>query len=282
MAGLLLLLCLLLGCGVSAAFADGDSAEAEYTDMRIYFDGLLTGRGYVIDGSPYLPFEDICAFFGRKLSVLRDDGAASCIMTAPGLNISVPDGAEYLCVNNRYLYIPGGMTEIKGRLCLPAETVAKIFNLSFTIADDLSRIDVDSSEMSVITGGVTYYSDHFSSDEIFWLPRVIHAEAGNQPLAGRIGVGSVVLNRVSGDIYPDNVYDVIFDKEFCVQFEPVMRGTIYSEPDELSVISAYLCLEGYNTVGESQYFLNPKIADDSWFRSSLEFVTTIGDHDFYA
>ena len=40
-------------------------------------------------------------------------------------------------------------------------------------------------------------------------------------------------------------------------------------------------LEGYNTVGGSMYFLNPQLADDTWFRTDLQFCCTLGLMDFY-
>ena len=46
--------------------------------------------------------------------------------------------------------------------------------------------------------------------------------------------------------------------------------------------TAKLALEGYNTAGESLYFVNPDIGAGSWFASNLTYVTSIGDHDFYA
>ena len=47
------------------------------------------------------------------------------------------------------------------------------------------------------------------------------------------------------------------------------------------MIAACLCLEGYNTVGDSMYFVNAALADDGWFTDTKDFVIRIGDHDFY-
>ena len=276
----LLLLLLLLGAG-PAALADQGSEEPVCSDMRIYFDGLPTGRGYCLSGRASRPLEDLCAFLGKELSVYHDDGAGAYIVSANGLDMEAPDGCEYLYANKRYMYAPGGAAMIGGKFCLPVETAAKIFDLSYTLAEDLSRVDVNSSAMAILSGSSTYYSDTYGVEEVFWLARIIHAEAGNQPIEGRIGVGNVVLNRVESDIYPDTIFDVIFDNNVVCQFEPVIRGTVYTEPDELSTIAACLALEGFNTVGDSMYFVNPRYADDSWFRSSLTFNLTIGDHDFY-
>ena len=46
--------------------------------------------------------------------------------------------------------------------------------------------------------------------------------------------------------------------------------------------AAQMCLDGVNTVGDSLFFLNPSVADASWFNSALTYVTTIGGHAFYS
>ena len=278
----LLLLLLLLGAG-PAALADQGSEEPVCSDMRIYFDGLLTGRGYCLSGRAYLPLEDLCAFLGKELSVYHDDGAGAYIVSANGLDMEAPDGCEYLYANKRYMYAPGGAAMIGGKFCLPVETAAKIFNLSYTLAEDLSRVDVNSSAMAILSGSSTYYSDTYGVEEVFWLARIIHAEAGNQPIEGRIGVGNVVLNRVASASFPDTIQGVVFDaRGGCTQFTPVSMGTIYNAPSEQAVLAAKLCLEGANTVGGALYFINPAACNGGWFNSSLTWVATIGDHVFYA
>ena len=116
--------------------------------------------------------------------------------------------------------------------------------------------------------------------DLFWLTQIISAEAKYQPLAGMIGVGNVVLNRVESKDFPDTVFDVVFDVSRVVQFEPVSTGGIYAEPDPLSCVAARLCLEGYCTVEDSLYFVNPSKGSD-WFDKALEKVTSIGQHNFY-
>ena len=41
-----------------------------------------------------------------------------------------------------------------------------------------------------------------------------------------------------------------------------------------------LAFEGYNTVGESMYFINPAACNSAWFNRCLTYTTTIGDHVF--
>ena len=90
-----------------------------------------------------------------------------------------------------------------------------------------------------------------------------------------------MLNRVAHEEYPDSIHEVIFDTKGGVQFDTTLSNAVLNEADELSVIAAYMALDGVNTAGNSLFFVNPAKGDDSWFRAALEHVATIGDHDFY-
>lgn len=50
--------------------------------------------------------------------------------------------------------------------------------------------------------------------EVFCMAKNIYFEAGNQPVAGKIAVSLVVLNRVEHHAYPDNVCDVIYQAQW--------------------------------------------------------------------
>ena len=96
-----------------------------------------------------------------------------------------------------------------------------------------------------------------------------------------MAVGTVVLNRVASDEFPNNIYDVIFDRKWGVQFTPVANGTIYDTPTAESVLAAKLCLEGGRVAGDSLYFLAPELTSNHWIMNNREYVTTIGCHWFY-
>ena len=165
-----------------------------------------------------------------------------------------------------------------GELLWPLTALAKMFDCTVTWDAASGSIDLDLTDVALLSDGETYYNQQ----DVYWLSRIIYAESGNQSLAGQIAVGNVVLNRVADERFPDSVYGVIFDQSYGVQFSPVETGGIYAEPDEEAVVAAKLALEGYNTAGESLYFVNPSIGAGSWFAANLTYVTSIGDHDFYA
>ena len=122
----------------------------------------------------------------------------------------------------------------------------------------------------------------YDSNDLFWLSRIIYAEAGIEPFEGKLAVGSVVMNRVISEKYPDTVYGVIFDTKFGVQFTPAATGAIYNSPDEDSILAAKMCLGGYSVSDEILFFLNEAIATSTWMQDNCDFVMSIGNHDFYS
>ncbi len=124
--------------------------------------------------------------------------------------------------------------------------------------------------------------DIYSYEDLYWLSRIISAEARGEPFIGQLAVGTVVLNRTRSHYYPDTVYKVIFDKVGGVQFTPASTGSVYREPTESSVIAAKLCLEGFSLDPTILFFFNSSIAKGSWITANREYTMTVGQHDFYS
>ena len=116
----------------------------------------------------------------------------------------------------------------------------------------------------------------YDEESLYWLSRAIFSESGNQPMNGRIAVGTVILNRVANEAFPNTVKEVVFAPN---QFSPVAIGTIYRDPDEDSIVAAKLCFDGTREAGESLYFNTTTMY--SWADQSRELVCTIGGHNFY-
>lgn len=75
--------------------------------------------------------------------------------------------------------------------------------------------------------GTTNSSQSYYSDAVYWLSRIINAEAQGEPYEGKVAVGNVVLNRVKSPLFPNTIYGVIFEYYKGIpQFSPVADGTI--------------------------------------------------------
>ncbi|MBR4933000.1 MAG: cell wall hydrolase [Clostridia bacterium] len=130
-----------------------------------------------------------------------------------------------------------------------------------------------------LNGGV---SPSYTEDELYWLSRIISAEAEGESYMGKLAVGTVVLNRVHSSEFPDTIYGVIFDRKNGVQFTPVANGTIYKTPDSESIAAARECLEGGTVDGDILFFMNASLAESFWISAQRKHVMTVGNHDFYA
>ncbi len=267
-------------CPAAAAESSGESTRErpELEDARVYVGGLLSGRAFIKNGTAYLALADIGEMYGVDISVeLTADGFTA---SAPGLELSAARDAGYAEANYRYIYLPRGYITCGDDVYLPLDAITRIFSLKGELTDK-GTVEFSTTQARMISGGEDYYTTHFSADELYWLPHIAYVEALEEPLAGIMGVVSVVLNRVKDDDFPDTIFEVLYDSRTTVQFTPAATGSMHGKPTELYYIAAYLVLEGYNTVGESIYFVNPENNGNYWFRENRTYVTTIGDHEFY-
>lgn len=132
------------------------------------------------------------------------------------------------------------------------------------------------------TQNALFGTANYTSDDVFWLARIIEAEAVGEPYVGKVAVGNVVLNRVKSKDFPNTIYGVIFEYYGNIpQFSPVADGTIYNTPSQESINAAKDALNGFRPVGNATYFFNPNKAAGSWIVKNKSYVAKIGNHVFY-
>jgi N-acetylmuramoyl-L-alanine amidase len=118
---------------------------------------------------------------------------------------------------------------------------------------------------------------NISRDEIILLARIIHGEARGEDFRGKVAIGSVILNRIKSNRFPDTIRDVILQKG---QFSSLMDGQANYYPGEEELQAARAALLGYDPTLGSIFFYNPDIATNTAWISKRNFVTRIGGHVF--
>ncbi len=223
----------------------------------------------------YVPLRAVTNMLRPDAQVSWENGQA--VVRAANLTVVARPGACYLSANGRILYIKDGVRAENGSTLVPVRALAKALGASVTWEGASDTVYVNSG-----SGTITPGDQFYDSAAVYWLSRIIHAESTAEPLAGKLAVGNVVLNRVASPDFPDCIYDVIFDDRWGGQFEPVQNGTIYDMPDEESVLAAKMCLDGASVAGDSLFFLNPEKSSNFWTMNNRDYVATIGSHQFYA
>ena len=228
--------------------------------------GHMTART-TVDGAVYVAVIPVLQSLYPDLVLDLQDGRLTA--AAEGMTLHAAAGDTYFQVNERYLYAPGTVVQQDGGLLLPVRTLCKALGCSVLGDQEGQDLAIRQVESPVT-------APSYEENDLYWLSRAIYAESGNQPMKGRIAVGTVILNRVKDPTFPDTIEDVIFSPG---QFSPVANGTIYREPDKDSLVAAKLCLDGVREADDCLYFNVTTMY--SWADRARTYYCTIGGHNFY-
>jgi len=251
------------------------ASAASYIKVRI--DGApFSGDVQVRNNTTYVGIRRFATDMDSSASVTYNSSARTLSVRSNSLTMTATDGNKYIVANGRYLYYPQPIFMLNGTMYAPLLQIYKAFGAGIKWSDSLGGFYVTRGN-----GGITSGSSYYKSDEVYWLSRIINAEARGEPLLGKIAVGNVILNRVRSKEFPNTIYGVIFDRRFGVQFTPTANGAIYAAPTEESVIAAKICLEGYTVSPGILYFVNPSVAPNSWASRNRPYYGKIGNHAFY-
>lgn len=272
--------CMLAMCLAPAMAAAGSERyifPEGSASVNITLDGkaILNGKAAIINSVTYVPLREFSELAGAD-SIKWNEATRTATVKRGSITLYVTDGGYYISALDRYFYTGERILNISGRLFVPIRSLAKVFSLNVDW-NAATRTAVLTSTGKTLKSASAYYN----SDDLYWLSRIIYAEAGGESLMGQIAVGNVVLNRKAHSSYPNTVYGVIFDRKGGTQFTPVAIGTIYKTPSASAVIAAKICLEGTSVSTEALFFMNPRIATSNWISRNCKFLFTIGNHDFY-
>ena len=259
-------LCSLLALGASAA-----------SYVKIYIDGTpFSGDIQVQNYTTYVGIRSFSTAMDPSAKVTYNKETRTLHVQTGALTLSCTDGSHVIAANGRYLYHEQPVYMKGGKMYAPILLLYRAFGAGIQWSDSLGGFSVTRG-----SGGIAHGSSFYKSDEVYWLSRIIHAEARGEPLRGKIAVGNVILNRVRSASFPNTIYGVIFDKKYGVQFTPAANGSIYQTPSEESILAAKVCLEGYTISTALLYFVNPAKSPNSWASKNRPYFGKIGNHAFY-
>lgn len=208
-----------------------------------------------VEGETYLAAAPVLRALYPGLAVTEQADTLSA--QGDDLRLEALAGEAYFTVNDRCFYVPRFVQAAEALGCTPST-------------------DPTTGDLRLSQTGAPATAPVYPEEDLYWLSRAIYSESGNQPMAGRIAVGTVILNRVADPAFPDTIKDVVFAPR---QFSPVANGTIYHDPDERSVVAAKLCLDGVREAEPCLYFNVTTMY--SWADRSRTYYCTIGGHNFY-
>jgi len=108
------------------------------------------------------------------------------------------------------------------------------------------------------------------------LARIIYSEARGEPYIGQVAVGAVVMNRIQSPLFPDSIYEVVFQEN---AFTAIADGQYWLAPDATAYLAALDAVRGWDPTGNAIYYFNPNTATSNWIWSRPQ-TTRIGNHIF--
>ena len=263
---------------ISALFiVSVEAAEQKSNDsISVYREGRrIIEESRLIDSVTYVPLRAFGEEMGTQ-SIEWDAKTKTATLKKDALTVKVTNGTSYIDASGRIFYCPTGIKNINDRLFVPIRAISKAFSYDVEWNGEKRCVLLYENSEPFVSG-----SRFYDQNDLYWLSRIISAEARGEPFAGKIAVGNVVINRTRSKSYPDSIYGVIFDRKHGTQFSPVSYGTIYNTPTAESVLAAKICLEGYTLSDEILFFVNPRYATSSWISKARPFAFRIGGHWFY-
>lgn len=96
--------------------------------------------------------------------------------------------------------------------------------------------------------------DYFTEEEINILHRIVEAECEGLEFQKKVNVANVIFNRIEDNRFPNNVKDVIFQKN-PIQFSPIKDGRYYKvELQEDTILAIEYAFMFPDTTNGSIYF----------------------------
>ncbi len=242
------------------------------------------------DGVTYLPLRALANTLLPEATVSwepEQNGGGRARVRSDDTDLHVADGDAYITANERHFAVTAlpenGVSSLAHVRMENGVTYVPLRAGALAMGAQSVEWRGEGDGVNIVSGpGSPAHADtYYKKEDLYWLAKIIYAEAGDQPLTGQIAVGNVILNRRRHRDFPNTVYGVIFDRKYGVQFTPTANGAIHKNPSALSVTAAKLVLEGTTVSREALYFLDPTLADSFWVPQNRPYLFTVGCHDFY-
>lgn len=258
---------------------------ANYSSTHIILNSQLLElpqKAFVLDGVTYAPVREVCEALGADVEWNASDNTVTVKKESKIMKFKV--GSEECYINGVKKTMPQSAL-VNSKTMVGLRFMSENFGFSVewnakykvVLISSTGEFPSDEKIKSLIPSNTINYSQ----EDVYWLSRIVHAEASGEDYNGKLAVANVVLNRVKSSDFPSTIKEVIFDRNYGVQFEPTTNGEIYKEPSEESKKAAIEALNGKDNSKGTLYFLNPKKSSSNWIIKNRKYAFTIQNHDFY-
>ncbi len=253
---------------------DGQSQEVSIIQNQIIVKFMVGGK--VIHRNGVSLLVDAPAFIQNKTTYVPVRFASEALNYKVGWDpinyiISIEKKPVYVVEEGETL------SSISEKLSIPMEKLVEWNQLETELLSIGQELFLEPVELTTVNELKAKAVIDYQKEEIEWLARIIFAEAQDEPFAGQVAVGAVIIHRAQDPRFPNSIKDVIFQPG---QFTPVRTGKIHNiVPDKSAYQAAEEAIMGNDPVVGALFFFNPKVSTSSFFTDKVV-IADIGNHRF--
>jgi N-acetylmuramoyl-L-alanine amidase len=164
----------------SITFMAPAMAASRTVNVRFGNSEIMSGKSFLVDSITYVPLRAFADSMGDDTVGWNTSTSTATVRTS-GLYLTAKVGNLYITANDRCFYTVGAIKNINGTVYVPIRPMAQAYGL---------EVSWDSATYSVIlTGSGRNYcasgSSYYNSDDLYWLSRIINAEASSSPSSAK-------------------------------------------------------------------------------------------------
>jgi len=254
--------------------------EEKSVPVTVYLDGeklYFSTSAYKEEDDIYVPAVRIARYLGAdEITTKKDKRSESFLFEKDGEVTEFISDQEYVEVGEHLFKTNNAYISKRGIVMIPLRPLCAAAGIAMGWNGITKSVFIDTTE-TVEPEPAPEYDD----EDLYWLSRIITAEARGECMEGKIAVGNVIMNRLRHPYFPDTVKEVIFDRKGGIQFSPTHSGAIYNKPTEESIVAAKLVLDGVVVTDQALYFSPVYRAERSWAGRNRPFDMQIEGHVFY-
>ena len=243
---------------VSFCNIEGFAADIE---KEIPISLSVNGNYILMDSQPFIEKDSVFVpirFVGQALGVQEivwDNENKRVVIKDKDKIIEMFINSNEALINGETYVLNAPPVAIDNRTMVPLRFVAE--NLDCEVVWNDQTYTVEISKEGVTVPAINILNRTYSDEDIYWLSKIVQVEARDLSFDGKLAVANVVINRKNSYEFPNTIYDVIYDKNYCVQFPPAYKSSFIStQPSSDSIIAAKMALEGNNNISKCLYFNN--------------------------
>lgn len=214
---------------------------------------MMDTKPVMMDDTAYVPIRFVANALCADIS--WEEATRTITIIDGETTIVLNHDSNMATVNDEPHPLPTAPPVVDNRTLVPIRFIAEHMNCQVNWNANTYTVEITKEDL--VVPAVSIINRGYTDDDLLLLARIVTVEAGNINFDAKIAVANVVINRKKSPEFPNTIKDVIYDKNYCIQFPPAHKTSFASKvPSKDSIIAAKMALEGTNNISACLFFNN--------------------------